>query len=153
MNNDSESEDSICTNDISQFIFDKEPFTFPTKSIHIECDFIDGQSMPEIEIPIQDVALATGRPNIIGLVFIVEPGNMQILFLWRNCNGGKKAAHYLHCLHFFLQTYRMGAGHLTISHDRGGHFHNEFVMRYYHLITSPSSRKGERFFYDIEVYP
>ena len=78
---------------------------------------------------------------------------MKLLYIWRNCNGGKKAAHYLHCLHHFLTTYRMGAGHLTISHDRGGHLYNEIVMRYYHLLTSPSSRKGERMFYDIEVYP
>ena len=147
------SDDSICTEDLNDFIYNKNPFTYPYKSIHIECDFIGGQSFTEIEFPAQDVTLCTGKPNINGLVFCVEPGDKKIVYLWRSCNGGKESGHYLHCLHSFLTTYKMGAGHLTLSHDRGGHLHNQIVMRYYHLITSASSRKGERFFFDIEVYP
>ena len=147
------SSDSLCDVAIPTFTFDKNPFTYPTRSIHIECDFIGGQSMSEIDIPVQDVSLCTGKPNFNGLIFCVEPGDMKLLYIWRNCNGGKTAANYLHCLHQFLTTYRMGAGHLTISHDRGGHLHNQIVMRYYQLLTSPSSRKGERLFYDIEVFP
>ena len=42
---------------------------------------------------------------------------------------------------------------MTISHDRGGHLYNETACRYYHLITSPCSPKGQRLFYDIEVVP
>ena len=148
-----DSDDSICTEDLNDFTFDKSPFTYPYKAIHIEVDFIGGQSLPEIEFPVQDISLCTGRPNINGLVFCLEPNDMKIVYLWRNCNGGKGAAHYLHCLHSLLATYKMGAGHLTFSHDRGGHLHNHIVMRYYHLITSPSSHKGERLFFDIEVYP
>ena len=73
------------------------------------------------------------------------------LEIWQNCNGGKKCAQYLHCLHHFLESYPIGAGHLTISHDRGGHLYNEMACRYYQLITSPSSPKGQRLFYNIQV--
>ena len=64
------SSDSLCDVAIPTFTFDKNPFTYPTRSIHIECDFIGGQSMSEIDIPVQDVSLCTDKPNFNGLIFV-----------------------------------------------------------------------------------
>ena len=150
---DESSLDSLLDEVCSPFSFNKKPFTYPHKSLHIEADFIGGQSWPEIDIPVQDVTLCVGKPSILGLCLCVQPGDFTILYLWRSCNGGKKCAQYLHCLHHFLMSYPIGAGHLTISHDRGGHLYNEMACRYYQLITSPSSPKGQRLFYDIQVIP
>ena len=63
------------------FVYNKKPFTYPQKSIHIEVDFLGGQSWAEMDIPVQDVTLCVGKPKILALGFCIQPGDLTLLYL------------------------------------------------------------------------